>query len=77
MHEKRHFLSYRERRHDAENHLHILSALRHSGESLQKWPVGLVTGFCHSVFFSWLALCFSSYIVHLRCTSVGVGGGGW
>ena len=30
----RHFLSYRKRRHDAENHVHIC-ALRHSGESLQ------------------------------------------
>ena len=34
MHENRHFLSYRKRRHDAENHVHIC-ALRHSGESLQ------------------------------------------
>ena len=34
MHENRHFLSYRKRRHDAENHGHIC-ALRHSGESLQ------------------------------------------
>ena len=32
MHENRHFLSYRKRRHDAENHVHIC-ALRHSGES--------------------------------------------
>jgi len=32
MHEKRHFLSYRKLRHDAENHVHIC-ALRHSGES--------------------------------------------
>ena len=32
MHEKRHFLSYRKRRHDAENHVHIC-ALRHSRES--------------------------------------------
>ena len=30
MHENRHFLSYRKRRHDAENHVHIC-ALRHSG----------------------------------------------
>ena len=34
MHETRHFLSYRKRRYDAENHVHIC-ALRHSGESLQ------------------------------------------
>ena len=34
MHEKMHFLSYRKRRHDAKNHVHIC-ALRHSGESLQ------------------------------------------
>ena len=34
MHENRHFLSYRKRRHDAENHVHIC-ALRHLGESLQ------------------------------------------
>ena len=34
MHENRYFLSYRKRRYDAENHVHI-SALRHSGESLQ------------------------------------------
>ena len=34
MHENRYFLSYRKRRHDAENHVHIC-ALRHSGESLQ------------------------------------------
>ena len=34
MRENRHFLSYRKRRHDAENHVHIC-ALRHSGESLQ------------------------------------------
>ena len=34
MHENRHFLSYRKRRHDAENHVHPC-ALRHSGESLQ------------------------------------------
>ena len=34
MHENRHFLSYRKRRHDAENYVHIC-ALRHSGESLQ------------------------------------------
>ena len=34
MHENRHFLSYRKRRHDTENHVHIC-ALRHSGESLQ------------------------------------------
>ena len=34
MHEKRHFLSYRKRRHDAENHVHIC-ALHHSGEQLQ------------------------------------------
>ena len=34
MHENRHFLSYRKRRHDAENHVHIY-ALRHSGEWLQ------------------------------------------
>ena len=34
MHENRHFLSYRKRRHDAENHVHIC-ALCHSGASLQ------------------------------------------
>ena len=34
MHENRHFLSYRKRRHDAENHVHIC-ALLHSGESQQ------------------------------------------
>ena len=34
MHENRHFLSYRKRRHEAENRVHIC-ALRHSGESLQ------------------------------------------
>ena len=34
MHENRHFLSYRKRRHDAENHVHLY-ALRHSGETLQ------------------------------------------
>ena len=34
MHENRHFRSYRKRRHDAENHVHIC-ALRRSGESLQ------------------------------------------
>ena len=32
MHENRHFLSYRKRRHDAENHVYIC-ALRYSGES--------------------------------------------
>ena len=36
-----------------------------------KWRVGLVTGSCHSLFFSLgLPFCFSSYIVHLRCTSL-------
>ena len=34
MHENRHFLSYRKRHRDAENHVHIY-ALRHFGESLQ------------------------------------------
>ena len=35
--------------------------------------VGLVAGSCHLLFFSLgLAFCFSSYIVHLRCTSEGV-----
>ena len=34
MHENRHFLSYRKRLHDAENHVHLCT-LRHSGESLQ------------------------------------------
>ena len=34
MHDNRHFLSYRKRRHDAENHV-LICALRHSGESLQ------------------------------------------
>ena len=34
MHKNRHFLSYRKRRRDAENHVHIC-ALFHSGESLQ------------------------------------------
>ena len=34
MHKNRYFLSYRKRRHDAENYVHIC-ALRHSGESLQ------------------------------------------
>ena len=34
MHENRYFLSYRKRRDDAKNRLHIC-ALRHSGESLQ------------------------------------------
>ena len=34
MHKNRHFLSYRKRRHDAENHVHIC-VLPHSGESLQ------------------------------------------
>ena len=34
MYENRHFLSYRKRRHDAENYVRICP-LRHSGESLQ------------------------------------------
>ena len=34
MHENGHFLSYRKRRHDAENHVHIC-VLHHSEESLQ------------------------------------------
>ena len=38
MHENRHFLSYRKRRHDAENNVHIC-ALRHSGGVAAKWLV--------------------------------------
>ena len=42
MRENRHFLSYRKRRHDAENHVHIC-ALHHSGESLQNGQLTRVT----------------------------------
>ena len=35
MHESRHLLSFRKRRHDAENHVQIC-ALRHSGEKKEK-----------------------------------------
>ena len=49
MHENRHFLSYRKRRHDAENHVHIC-ALRRSGESAL---LALVSGY----------QCFSQFLV--------------
>ena len=43
MHEKRYFLSYRKRRRDAKNHVHICE-LRHSGESLQNGLQGCPHG---------------------------------
>ena len=49
MHKNRHFLSYRKRRHDAENHVHIC-ALRRSGESAL---LALVSGY----------QCFSQFLV--------------
>ena len=75
MHEKIHFLSYQKRRHDAENHMHIIMRTTSLCGVPEKWPVGLVTGSCHSLFF--LLVCpFVSRVISFIYDALGGGGGG-